>query len=339
VTHESDARVLAVVAELRRLAREHVAPAQARARMRALGAGIELVHERDAYGDTYHYDAIVDEPEGVLTVGYAPDRGQPFLLRGAERLADRDLVRVDGQTLKVRDAIALLDFVWNERRLIERLLDVCLIEAELERAPVEPSDAAVQEALDRIRASQGLHSAAATERWMAERGLTHEALERYACEQAAILAVRERSVGAQVAERFAQSRAGYERASFMRLDVPDDEAGRAFVEEVLGTGLDLLAAAGAWMERHPAARPPVVETRCRRELPTVLVKAVFACEPGRLGVGREEGRIVLVHVLALCSARLDEATRERVADELFAEWLAERRARARIEWNWGPSER
>jgi putative peptide maturation system protein len=330
------------------LARDRIQPEEAVRRFRALaaahgGARVELCYEPEAYGDAFHYDAIVDDADGATTLRHAADRGLPFIVRGAERLTDRDLVRVDAQVLKVRDAIALLDFVWADRPLVQRILDVCVIEAELERAPVEPDDDAVQAALDALRAANGLHSAAATERWLVERGMTHEAFERHACDQAAILALRERVAAAAggVEARFAERAASgaYDTATIACLTVVDDARGRAFVEEVAAAKLDFLGAAAAYAERF------AFETR--DDAPRLLERVTRAAFPAAFDAATATGtlRIVrdaaaatftLLHVFARRTAVFDAATRELVAEELFAEWLAARRAAATIEWNWGP---
>jgi putative peptide maturation system protein len=335
--------LLAALDELRALARDGIQPDEAQRRFRTLAAAhggpkVELCFEPEAHGATFHYDAVVDEPEGATTLRYAADRGLPFVLRGAERLADRDLVRVGEQVLKVRDAIALLDFVWAERPLVNRLLDVCVIEAELERAPVELEDAAVQAAMDRLRTANGLFSAAATERWLAERGMTHEAFERHACDQAAILALRERvapepSVAARFAGRAASG--AYDVATIARLVVADDARGRAFVEEIAAAKLDFLGATAAYGERYAAVddAPRLAERVTRATLP-----AAFEGPTGALRIVRDaaSATFIVLHVFARRTAVLDDATRELVAEELFAEWLAGRRAAATIEWNWGP---
>jgi putative peptide maturation system protein len=349
VNPRHDHFVLAALDELRALARDQIQPDEAERRFQTLaaahgGARVTLCFEREAHGNAFHYDAVLDEPEGATTLRHAADRGLPFVLRGAERLTDRDLVRVDAQVLKVRDAIALLDFVWGERPLIERILDVCVIEAELERAPVQLEDAAVQAAMDGLRAARGLHSAAATERWLAERGMTHEAFERHACDQAAILALRERVAAAAggVEARFAERAASgaYDVATIARLVVADDARGRAFVEEVAAAGLDFLAATAAWAERFGdpapapagARAPRLVERVTRAALPGVFDSGTG----GALRILRSGSAFHIVHVFATRTAILDAATRDLVAEELFAGWLAERRAAASIEWNWGP---
>ena len=338
---DPDSRLLAVVAELRALARAGAAPAQARARIAAaVGPGVELVHERDAAGDTYHFDAILDEPGGAVVLRYCPDRSMPFALRGAERVSDRDLVRVDGEVLPVEQAIALLDFVWSERPLMRRLLDVCIMQAALRAEPVDLSDGAVQAALDRIRVTNGLFTADQTQRWMAERGLTHEALEDHAADQAAILALRGRVVGARVAAEFAAHRAEYDAATLAQVVLPDDAEHRALVERVLADHLGIAGAIGLAVGAGRSAGEDLAITSVRRrELTGALREAVFERPAGQLHLVRDGGRLALVHVFARRAAELDAATEELIATELFDAWLAERRAAARIVWNWGSADR
>lgn len=338
---DPDPRIPAVVAELRTLARSGATPAEARTRITAVGGpGVALVYERDARGDSYQFDVIIDEPDGALALRYCPDRGVPFALHGAQRMSDRDLVRVDGEVLSVAQAIALFDFVWSERPLMRRLLDACIIRAALRAEPLELSDEAVQAALDRLRAGNGLHSADATRRWMAERGMTHEAFEAYAEDQAAILTLRDRVIGASVAPQFAAHRADYDAATLARVILPDDAHHRALIERISGERLGLADAIGLAVNGSQVPSDGMAMARVhRRELTQALREAVFERPGGRLHVVRDGERLVLVHVFAIHPAELDDATEELIATELFDAWLAERRAAAWIEWNWGSVDR
>lgn len=337
-----DAQLLTVIAALRALSRSSATPAQAAAQIRALaGPGVELVHERDAATGRTEFDAIVDLPDGAAVVRYCPDRGAPFILRGAERLSDRDLVRVDGEVMSVSHAIALLDFVWRDRPVMRRVLDACILQAALRADPIVPRDDQVQAALDAIRAANGLYSAEATRRWMAERGITHEALEAHAVDQAAIRALRDRVVGAAVADHFAAHRVDHDRATLARIAFPDSPDHRALVERAVTDGMDLTAVLGLAVAAGaaPAQDDPVVVRVRRRDLSGALRAAVFDAPGGRLRVVREPLRIAVVHVFAVHPAELDDATAELIADELFSDWLAQRRSQARIEWNWGTADR
>ncbi len=339
---EGDALIVEVIAALRALSRSSATPAQAAVQLRALaGPRVELVHERDAATDRYQLDAIVELADGAAVVRYCPDRGAPFVLRGAERMTDRDLVQVDGEVMSVSEAIALLDFIWRERPVMRRLLDACLLQAALRADPVELCDDQVQAALDAIRAANGLYSAEATRRWMAERGITHEALEARAADQAAIRALRDRVVGAAVAGHFAAHRAEYDGATLARVALPDDPEHRARVEHAVARGMDLTALLGLAVAAGyaPPEDAPVVARVRRRELTGALCAAVFDAQSGRLHVVREPPRITVVHVFAVHPAELDDATAELIAAELFDDWLAQRRSRARIEWNWGTADR
>lgn len=339
---EGDAVILEVIAALRALSRSSATPAEATAQLRALaGPRIELIHERDAASDRYQFDAIVDLPDGAAVVRYCPDRSAPFILRGAERLGDRDLVQVDGEVLSVSEAIALLDFIWRDRPVMRRLLDACLLQAALRADPVELRDDQVQAALDAIRATNGLYSAEATRRWMAERGITHEALEARAADQAAIRALRDRVVGGAVAGHFAAHHAEYDAATLARVALPDDPEHRARVEHAVARGMELTELLGLVIAAGyaPSMDAPVVARVRRRELTGALRAAVFDAAGGHLRVVREPPRITVVHVFAVHPAELDDATAELIATELFDDWLAQRRGQARIEWNWGTVDR
>ena len=54
-----------------------------------------------------------------------------------------------------------------------------------------------------------------------------------------------------------------------------------------------------------------------------------------MGPVRLDAGYTLVHVLSFALASLDQPTRRAIQETLFAEWLAERRRAATIEWCWG----
>jgi hypothetical protein len=74
----------------------------------------------------------------------------------------------------------------------------------------------------------------------------------------------------------------------------------------------------------------------RGEAPEALAASVLAATPGAVvGPVPVEDGFVVVRVLDVTPARLDEPVRAAIARLLFDEWLEERRRSARIEWNWG----
>ncbi len=74
----------------------------------------------------------------------------------------------------------------------------------------------------------------------------------------------------------------------------------------------------------------------RREIPEQRASAIFAAAPGdEVGPTRVAESYVLDRVLSVTASRSDEPTLEAIKEILFREWLAERRRKATIEWNWG----
>ena len=131
-------------------------------------ADLHLVRDDEAY------DVLIREPAGTISVAYSPAPSMPWPERGAVRYSDQDLARVDGRKLRVSEALSALDFLWYDHDVLARLVDTCLIHAELERDPVDLSEAEVQAAADAYRRARGLLDPESTERWLSERGLSHE---------------------------------------------------------------------------------------------------------------------------------------------------------------------
>src|SRR5262249_5684420 len=78
------------------------------------GMAIDLFEEEEAYDRSVHYDLLLRRAgEGTVTLSYSPERAVPWPLRGVHRWSEAHLVRVNGTVLKVDQAIALLDFIWD----------------------------------------------------------------------------------------------------------------------------------------------------------------------------------------------------------------------------------
>jgi putative peptide maturation system protein len=129
-----------VLEYLMALHREDVRPPEAQARLRRLqqqhpDTSIDLVWEEEVYDDSVHYDALVHLGQGTVSMSFCPDEDLPWPLRGVGRWSDKDLVRVNNTPLRVEHAIALLDFIWDEQPIVNRLLHVCLIWETLAKDP------------------------------------------------------------------------------------------------------------------------------------------------------------------------------------------------------------
>lgn len=340
--------VLGTLEYLMSLSRDEVRPGEAKSRMRELRqrhpeTELELVWEEEAFERAVHYDALLQLQEGTVSLSFCPARALPWPLRGVHRWSEADLVRVNHAVLKVDQAIACLDFVWNEARIMDRLVNVCLIEQALEKDPVHLSAVEVQEAVDGFRRARGLCTAEATFRWMERHGITPEHLESLATDQAVVAKLRERVTAGRVEGYFERHRADFDTASIACLVLPDEAAAREVYAALCRGELDFYeAAARQFMtagEREPASAG-LFETLRRREAPPELRDVLFGAAPGELlsPVPFRDGSAV-IRVLSVTPARLDDRTRGAIRNLLFDAWLEERRRAARIEWNWGTAAR
>ena len=210
--------VLDVLDYLLALQREGVRPDEARARLQDLRGrhpelAVDLLSEEEEYDHSVHYDVLLRRAgEGTVSLSYCADRAVPWPLRGVHRWSEADLVRVNANVLKVDQAMALLDFIWDEAPIIERLVNACLIQEELERAPIELTDAELQEAMDKFRSANKLFKAEDTLRWLERHGMSHEKLERYVADNAIVAKLRDRITSARVEEYFRQHSSEFDAA-------------------------------------------------------------------------------------------------------------------------------
>ena len=119
--------------------RDNTHPTEALANLAALRPAhpaltMELVWHASEYDSTIHYDALLRAPDiGTVSLAICPASDTPWPLRGARLASDQDLVRVNGETLKVRDAMDCIDFLWNEARIVTALVDLCLVAEAVKR--------------------------------------------------------------------------------------------------------------------------------------------------------------------------------------------------------------
>jgi putative peptide maturation system protein len=332
------------------LIREGVRPQEAKARLRLLqkrhpDTGMNLVWEEEAYDGSVHYDALLRLSEGAtVSLSFCPERALPWPLRGAHRWSETELARVNDTVLRVEQAIACLDFIWNEAPIINRLINVCLIQEEFERDPIELTDADLQFGMDGFRRAHQLYSAEDTYFWMRRRGMTHEQLERLVADNLAVARLRDRVAEGRVESYFEGHRADFDTAHIARIEFSDEESARRIHRKILAGEVDFYEAA----ESHfltAAGRPETTDRSLfaairRSEASEELGAAIFDATRGEVvGPARVADGYAIARVLSLTPARLDEATRAAIKEILFDEWLAERRQSARIEWFWGNSER
>ena len=344
--HEHDPTTMTTLLELlRQGAAEHLAPPQMLSRLAALRArhpalAAELVWEREPHLGTYHYDALVDDPGGTVSLAFCPDDAVPWPLRGVRRWADGDLVRVNETLLRVHDMIALLDFVWEQEPLVTTIVDACLLREAMDAAQIAPGDDDLQAAFDRFRARRGLFDADETTAWLERNGYTLRQMEHYMYDEARAHALRKRLAAPQLETFLAQRRGELDLALLGYLDF-DARAPAAEAADALRAGTAdffQLATERAAVMRTAGRVGELPWTRSvlYADLPPEQRAAVFTAAPGAIVGPLAHGRAFRVYrVLGISRATEDAEARARADRVLFDAWLAERRRAARIEWQWG----
>jgi putative peptide maturation system protein len=306
-------------------------------------AKLDLLWEREPYAGTLHYDLLVShDGRNAVWLGWCPDRGVPWVLRGVHRHSEADLVRVNGETLRVGAAMQLIDYIWADERIIDGLVDSCLIRQALVALDVAPpSDAELQRAVDEFRRRHGLSSAYDTMDWLARRGMSYEQLEFYVADSARVRALRSVVVGDAVQGHFERHRSELRRATLLLATTGDRAVAEAIAESGgAGQGGFVQAAvqhqAGRMALGRPGRETLELVVRQARELPEALAAAVFATEPGTVvGPVAHRTRYHVAHVVEHHEAVLDDACAEAIAERLFGEWLEAERRKASVEWLWG----
>jgi putative peptide maturation system protein len=177
-----NARTLTDVLDyLQGLCRDGATPGEALNRLGSLRRrwpelDLDLLWEETA--DARHYDVLVRQEGGTFSLSFCPARAVPWPLRHAHHSREWEFARINGRSMEIGTVVACLDFLWDERRLTDRLIDSCLIQDEIERRGLTVSDTDLQTAMDAFRSKRGLFTAEAAERWLREHGLTREALEQ-----------------------------------------------------------------------------------------------------------------------------------------------------------------
>lgn len=137
---------------------------------------------------------------------------------------------------------------------------------------------------------------------------------------------------------FAARRQDFDRVHVARLFLADREDAALLYEALERQPQSFLAVA---QERfvNGLAAGEVFATFCRGDLDAATAEVLFAAAPGEVTPPVPSGEgFELFWVLRSTPAELDAATRKRIADRLFEEWLAGRRESARVEWFWGAAE-
>ncbi len=337
------AAVRDALASLVRWREERLPPEQAQESFQSLKARhpdhwMNMIWEQETYGNTVHYDILLANEGGTWSLSHCADEEVPWPARGLQRINESLVLRVNDDPVRINQVITSLDHAWSTLHIGRHLINMSLIEQALRDSDLEVTDEELAAALVDFRKRRRLFSVEQVERWMVEHGTTQVQLEKNLREDVAREKLRRRVAAGREEAWFERHRADFERIQVARLYVQDRAEALRLYERLRDSPEQFLEVAQvSFLERGGTG--DLFATLRRGELEPEQAALLFSTEPGQVaepipsGAGYE-----LVRVLRFHPARLDEATREKVRERLFEEWLAEGRRRARVEWFWGAAE-
>jgi putative peptide maturation system protein len=219
---------------------------------------------------------------------------------------------------------------------------VCLIQEELDREPIELSNAELQHAMDGFRRAHKLYTANATRTWLERRGITQADLEELVGDEAIVARLRQRVTEGRVEAYFETHQSDFDTANIARLAFSTEAQAQAASELVSSGAVNFytLAQQQFVASCYDGQVRIAFDMVQRRGTPQAVADAILSAGPGEVvGPVIDGDAYVLALVLSRSSAQLDARTRSAVERVLFEQWLAERRARADIEWYWWNSAR
>jgi putative peptide maturation system protein len=328
---------------LKGITQDKVQPADARAKLSLLKESypelkIDLFAQEEAYDGSVHYNLLCHEiGKGSLSLSFCPEQTLPWPLRGVHRSREQDLVKVNDVLLTVGDAIAQIDFIWNEHPLAQRLVDKALIFQELQENPVDLTDIELQTAMDDFRIIHKLFTAEATQQWMRSRGLTHETFDSLIWDYASVAKLRRYITKGKVEAYFNQHQSDFRSIQIVYIIFADQQSMQNMIEDMnqkkdgfyRALEVQLFANSQNIIEQSFLDLYHCQDCNLPKD-------QMFITSAGEmLGPIKTEKGLALINVISHQSARLTSKVDKIIQDIIFKEWLEEKRKTASVEWYWG----
>ncbi|MBW4615117.1 MAG: TIGR04500 family putative peptide maturation system protein [Desmonostoc vinosum HA7617-LM4] len=299
---------------------------------------MDLLWEQETYDLSIHYDVLLQmNGEGTVSLSFCSEHSLPWPLRGVRRTREIDLVRVNNTVLTVGDAIAHLDFIWNEIPIINHLVEVCLIREALEKEPIEISDTELQQAMNSFRKAHKLYKAEDTYNWIEQNCITHEKLEQIVQDYAIVNKLRERITANHVEDYFKKHHTDFETAYIAQIDFDDENITQDFYQQICSGKINFYdVAEQRFLISSQNSSVNYFFKIQRAQASPHLKNIMFAAKPGDIlePVKTEKG-YAIIRVLSINPACFDEATQTTIKQIIFKQWLAQLQNAATIEWFWG----
>jgi len=215
---------------------------------------------------------------------------------------------------------------------LQEAIDAAIIRQEAAERAIAVSDEELQSAADEFRGAHDLYDITATEAWLTARRLTSEDWESFIEGNVLRQKLREAVTANRIEQHFAVNKLSFDAAELSRLVVPDEEVAKELRAQIVDDGADF----------HLLAREHSIDAATRpaggyagklkrADLEAVVESAVFGAQTGSvIGPFKLEDGWHLIKIESLQRAALDDALRETIKEQVFAEWFEERLRKAKI---------
>jgi putative peptide maturation system protein len=291
-----------------------------------------ITWEREEATKEYHFDVIVTSAdEESVVVSYCPPRGIPFVARGAQRVGEHQLLRIDGEPMTTQEALAEIE-LGHQPGVLRDLASRLLLRQEIDRIDpsiVAPTEDELKDAAEAFRLRHGLFETQATLQWLDARGMTWKMLLARLSRDIMVAKLRDHEVGGDVDVYFRAHKAELDRIIVEEIALEPWADADAYAkrardgEAFMALGQKAIGAGDARRVTSRSVRAFEVGAALDANAGSILVRA------------GEEGLTVVSRVALRIDAVLDDATRTDVSERLFALWIDERMNSAHVEWQWG----
>lgn len=242
---------------------------------------------------------------------------------------------------RLPDAVVTLDTLTRSpelslllRHAVEQAVIRHLVTSECTRRGLTASTEELQAAADVWRKSKRLHRADATHEWLSSNGFSVDDLESEVRFSVLLNKLREHLARPQVEQYFHEHKAAYDAVVVGQIVVETQSQASEILAQLQEDEADFESLARKHsIDRNTAPAGGFVGAISRGARPPEIDSKLFSARAGDvLGPFETAGRWTLIKVLEIQPARLDDATRIRIADQIFSEWLGERRSHSKVEW-------
>ncbi|WP_182876734.1 TIGR04500 family putative peptide maturation system protein [Microbispora sp. H10670] len=272
------------------------------------------------------YDLVLAHPDGGSVALTAPaDDGVPWTLDHSTHWASGRVVTVDGFALLIQNALLTLRTrTERDSTMQEELIDYCILSDMAGREP-PPTQEELQQASDAYRVRNGLRSRADMMRWLTDVGLNETAYTHHIFGLALKQRVRARIEQETARDYLERNPSEFDHVWALWAEGPEDR-----LTELAGAPDPVAALIQALSSRDritvtTADGPALDLPEPMRTAPAGAVTGPVPHGKGHLlGVVRERRPADLADPRTLAAA----------GRAGFAEYMAERRAKAAVTWHW-----